>query len=387
MARVIGAIEASSNYELTIRKPFDARAIVPKFEDLTTESNWLNSSSKSIAYNGMLVAVVNTSDTTNNGVYYFFDPKFTTLKGGTVTSSDNWHKLCDLSELNEIEGRVAALESNLGVTTDDITDAINSLREEIEGKGYITADALSEYAKVEDIPTDYIKEIPGEYVTETELEEKGYLTEHQSLEGYATETYVEGKIAEAQLGGGEVDLSAYATTSAVEASLKEFETGERGVSTYNVGESITGDLSSTLITVTPQMFGYDNSNTETDAGQYLQEACEYAYQNGMSVHITDDVYLYSKVFVKTELVIAQSATVHIMSDDAGFILSVIFPIVKKFESNVTGQTYYIFSLNNGEGWFDQSGLIVRDNNHSCRTSASMTFEYLPDYLKSYFPTR
>lgn len=31
----------------------------------------------------------------------------------------------------------------------------------------------------------FITEIPSEYVTETELNAKGYLTEHQSLDGYA----------------------------------------------------------------------------------------------------------------------------------------------------------------------------------------------------------
>ena len=31
----------------------------------------------------------------------------------------------------------------------------------------------------------FITEIPSEYVTETELNAKGYLTEHQSLAGYA----------------------------------------------------------------------------------------------------------------------------------------------------------------------------------------------------------
>jgi hypothetical protein len=36
----------------------------------------------------------------------------------------------------------------------------------------------------------YIKSIPSEYVTETELNGKGYLTQHQSLAGYATESYV-----------------------------------------------------------------------------------------------------------------------------------------------------------------------------------------------------
>lgn len=46
---------------------------------------------------------------------------------------------------------------------------------------------LTPYAKRDDIPdvSGFISEIPAEYVTDTELNAKGYLTEHQSLEGYA----------------------------------------------------------------------------------------------------------------------------------------------------------------------------------------------------------
>jgi len=57
---------------------------------------------------------------------------------------------------------------------------------ELEAKGFITEHQdLSDYAKLTDIPTDYLKEVPSEYVTEAELADKGYLTEHQSLEAYA----------------------------------------------------------------------------------------------------------------------------------------------------------------------------------------------------------
>ena len=96
---------------------------------------------------------------------------------------------------------------------------------------------LSGYAKKSDIPdvSRFITEIPSEYVTETELNAKGYLTEHQSLEGYAkitdipdvsgfalkteipsieglaTETYVQEKIAAIP----EVDLSRYALKSEI----------------------------------------------------------------------------------------------------------------------------------------------------------------------------
>lgn len=40
----------------------------------------------------------------------------------------------------------------------------------------------------------FITEIPSEYVTETELEAKGYLTEHQSLADYSTTTQVQSMI-------------------------------------------------------------------------------------------------------------------------------------------------------------------------------------------------
>lgn len=73
--------------------------------------------------------------------------------------------------------------------------------------GFLTKhQSLEGYAKKEDIPTDYAKadhehseyvtetelaakkyltDIPSEYVTETELNAKGYLTQHQDLSGYA----------------------------------------------------------------------------------------------------------------------------------------------------------------------------------------------------------
>jgi hypothetical protein len=61
--------------------------------------------------------------------------------------------------------------------------------EELSAKGYLTEHQdLSDYAKKSDIPdtSKFISEIPSEYVTENELTAKGYLTEHQSLAGLAT---------------------------------------------------------------------------------------------------------------------------------------------------------------------------------------------------------
>ena len=63
------------------------------------------------------------------------------------------------------------------------------------------------------------------YVTDAELEAKGYLTEHQSLEGYATETYVAQQIANADIEG---KLTAYAKTADVNALVGDLGANEDG---------------------------------------------------------------------------------------------------------------------------------------------------------------
>ena len=73
---------------------------------------------------------------------------------------------------------------------------------------------LSGYATKEHTHTGYLTTVPSEYITETELNSKGY----------ATETFVTNKIAEAQLDGGDVDLSGYATKTYVDDMLGDIET-------------------------------------------------------------------------------------------------------------------------------------------------------------------
>lgn len=85
----------------------------------------------------------------------------------------------------------------------------------------------------------YITNIPGEYITETELNAKGYATTSQipvvptnvseftNDANYASETFVTNKIAEASLsGGGEVDLSGYVTKELGNANQITFADGQ-----------------------------------------------------------------------------------------------------------------------------------------------------------------
>ena len=65
-------------------------------------------------------------------------------------------------------------------------------------KSYVQdyAQPVGDYALKSEIPTDYLTEIPEEYITETELNSKGYLTEHQSLEGLATQEYTDNALTQ-----------------------------------------------------------------------------------------------------------------------------------------------------------------------------------------------
>ena len=94
---------------------------------------------------------------------------------------------------------------------------------------------MSDYALKTDIPTvptktseltndtGFITTIPTEYITEselnTELSTKANISDIPSLDGYATETFVTNKIAEASLSGGEVDLSGLATKDELNTGL------------------------------------------------------------------------------------------------------------------------------------------------------------------------
>lgn len=123
---------------------------------------------------------------------------------------------------SELQAKLDALNINIDLssyaTKEELTNAINSID-------------LSAYAKKTDIPS-----LNG-YVTETELNAKGYLTEHQdlsayalkteiptvpSLDGYATTQYVDNAIANIP-SGGTVDLSNYYTKEETNALIPSLE--------------------------------------------------------------------------------------------------------------------------------------------------------------------
>ena len=100
-----------------------------------------------------------------------------------------------------------ALKSDIPVvdsfaTKDDLADAINAIE-------HPTQD-LSGYATKDDI-ANFITEVPSEYVTEEELAGKGYLTEHQSLDGKADKEHSHEEYANKEHTHSIVDITDYVT--------------------------------------------------------------------------------------------------------------------------------------------------------------------------------
>ena len=158
-----------------------------------------------------------------------------------INGVDVTEQLGEYAKKSEIPTNVSQLTNDSGylsaIPSEYVTD------EELNAKGYLTQHQdLSAYAKKTDIPSvptkvseltndkNYISSIPSEYVTDTELTNKGY----------ATETYVSNAIANAQLGGDntEIDLSGYATKDDLKAKADEKHTHEEYATEKYVDDSM-----------------------------------------------------------------------------------------------------------------------------------------------------
>ena len=91
----------------------------------------------------------------------------------------------------DIPSKTSDLTNDSGFLTEIPSEYVTET--ELEAKGYLTEhQSLADYAKKSEIPdvSGFLTSVPDEYVTEAELDAKGYLTQHQSLENYATKDYV-----------------------------------------------------------------------------------------------------------------------------------------------------------------------------------------------------
>lgn len=104
MGRIRGVFTTSNNYEVKKAAPFDARMLVKKKSDLVDSSSW----SITGIYNGMIVAVGNDPEKTNNGLYMLADV-------GNIDSLSSWVKFAELSDLEAMSANIQNLSEELGL--------------------------------------------------------------------------------------------------------------------------------------------------------------------------------------------------------------------------------------------------------------------------------
>lgn len=289
MARVRGTFNIAANYDSSVKRPFDARMLVPTFNDLTVKDNWLLKDLETgeltttlIAYNGMIVVVADKTDIEHSGLYILMD--YISKKTPDVTEPGNWIKIGD-ADLTVIEERLSALEAlPQGVTMEQVEAQVAVVREEIAALDYLTESDLEGYATTDIVSAGFanVEERLATVVTEDSLTNRlaAYLTsdafefykaemeaykasiqsaidskasvadladinsqiadvissldvklEQSDLDTYytkdeidskafATQSYVDDKVAEA-VSGGQIDLSGYVKTE----RLNEVQSG------------------------------------------------------------------------------------------------------------------------------------------------------------------
>ena len=95
---------------------------------------------------------------------------------------------------------------------------------ELNEKGYITA-IPNEYITDDELDSKgYLTSIPEEYITETELNSKGYLTEHQPLKTINGESIVGTGNITIEGGGESADLTNYYTKAEIDSMIGNIST-------------------------------------------------------------------------------------------------------------------------------------------------------------------
>jgi uncharacterized coiled-coil DUF342 family protein len=135
MSRIPGTFLRDYNNEVTIQAPIDARTLVETYEALTTSSNWVDKNGFSIAFNGLVVSVADRVDTSKNGIYYLFDPAADPAAwiDPDVTKAENWHKIAEGTDINEILSRLGAVAENTSLV-EMISDALQAAKDYADTK-------------------------------------------------------------------------------------------------------------------------------------------------------------------------------------------------------------------------------------------------------------
>ena len=219
---------------------------------------------------------------------------------GEIPSLDGYAKTTDIPSVEGLATKSYVDENIAKVATSGDIDLSNYVtKDTVYTKAQTDALIPSVPSKVSQLENDsnYLSSIPEEYVTDTELNAKGYLTEHQdlsayalkteiptvpSLDGYATTQYVDNAVANVPT----TDLSNYYTKSET-YSKTEVDT----LVANSGGSSSGGESGGTTPTPTPDPTPTEtynvtietSSNTIKVGGSYKNLTAKVTDANGNDV--------------------------------------------------------------------------------------------------------
>lgn len=134
MSRNNGLIPISSNFEVRMSSPLDARLVANTIADLTSVSYWESGDSNTYLYNGIAVAVWN--DDNNNGIYILTNEDYTNpaswLKIASPEYSSNYGSGLTFSNstisisLTQSSGLTFSTSGELVTNVDDNTISVSN---------------------------------------------------------------------------------------------------------------------------------------------------------------------------------------------------------------------------------------------------------------------
>ena len=164
------AQQLTTAYEHSQTPHVSADDIPTNISDLTNDSGFITSSD-------LPTVPTKVSDLENDRGYLISIPE----EYITETELEAKGYLTSHQDISNLQSKI---DNNLATTSKEVVGAINEVKSSVDG--------ITVPTKTSDLTNDsgFITSIPSEYITETELETKGYLTEHQSLTDYAKKTEI-----------------------------------------------------------------------------------------------------------------------------------------------------------------------------------------------------
>ena len=120
---------------------------------------------------------------------------YTTNGTKTITGEFNGGEITVDVDTDTVWGKITGNITDQTDLVDYVTGKDNEIKTWVSEQGYLTEHQdLTGYATESWVSSQgYITSIPDTFATKTWVSEQGYLTEHQDLTGYATESWVESK--------------------------------------------------------------------------------------------------------------------------------------------------------------------------------------------------